>query len=122
MNDITNLPFQYDNQINNSDLSLKNVLKLNLKLNDINLEKDYCYVMVSRILSKNPKKEDGLPSIDHEILIDLEDVIQYKNYERIYEYIIMLEYSKKDFPILIKKINSIIKKYKKLLKKLIIFK
>ena len=32
MNDITNLTVQYDNQINNSDLSLKNVLKLNLKL------------------------------------------------------------------------------------------
>jgi hypothetical protein len=99
MNDITNLYVQYEDKINN-----------------IKPEIYYCYVMVSRLLSKNPNKEDGLPSIDHEILIDLEDVFQYKNYQQIYNYIIMLEYSKRNYPILIKKINSIIKKYKKFLK------
>ena len=93
-------------------------LNLDLKLpsNDIKPEITYCYVMVSRLLSKNSKKEDGLPSIDHEILIDLEDTIELKDYNRITQYIIMLEYSKRDFPNLIKKISSIIKKYKKLLK------
>ena len=92
-------------------------LDLKLALNDIKPEITYCYVMVSRLLSKNPKKEDGLPSIDHEILIDLEETIEINDYNRIMQYIIMLEYSKKDYPNLIKKINSIIKKYKKLLKK-----
>ena len=96
----------------------KDHLNLDLKLlsNDIKPEITYCYVMVSRLLSKNPKKEDGLPSIDHEILIDLEDAIELKDYFKISEYIIMLEYSKKDHPMLIDKINSIIIKYKKLLK------
>ena len=91
-------------------------LDLKLPLNDIKPEIIYCYVMVSRLLSKNSKKEDGLPSIDHEILIDLEDTIELKDYKKISQYIIMLEYSKRDFPNLIKKISSIIKKYKKLLK------
>ena len=91
-------------------------LDLKLPLNNRKPETYYNYVIISRLLSKNPKKEDGLPSIDHEILIDLEETIELNDYKRITQYIIMLEYSKRDYPILIKKISSIIKKYKKLLK------
>ena len=102
MNDIMDLIIEINDEIND---------KLN---NEIKDETYYCYVMVSRLLSKNLKKEDGLPSIDHEILIDLEETIEMKDYKRITYYIIMLEYSKRDYPILIKNINLIIKKYKKI--------
>ena len=38
-------------------------LDLKLPLNNIKPEIYYNYVIISRLLSKNPKKEDGLPSI-----------------------------------------------------------
>lgn len=80
-------------------------------MNFNNKNQNFDYVFVASVLNK--KSLNGIMSIDHEIIIDLEDAIQLKNYQRLYEYVIMMEYSKKDFPNLIPKINSIIKQIKK---------
>jgi len=70
------------------------------------LKEDFDYVFVASVLNK--KSLDGVFSIDHEIIFDLEDAIEFKDQQRLNEYIIMMEYSKKDFPHLIEKINLII--------------
>jgi len=75
-----------------------------------NQKEEFDYVFVASILNK--KSLNGVLLIDHEVIIDLEDAIELKNYQRLYEYVIMMEYSKKDFPNLIPKINSIIEKIK----------
>ena len=77
----------------------------------INLKEQFDYIFVASVLNKN-SYITGILSIDHEVIIDLEDAIEDKNSQKLYEYIIMMEYSKKDFPQLIKKINLIIEKIK----------
>ena len=79
----------------------------------INFKEQFDYVFVASILNKN-SYITGILSIDHEVIIDLEDAIEDKNSQKLYEYIIMMEYSKKDFPQLIQKINLIIEKIKTL--------
>jgi len=79
-------------------------------MNFNNKNQNFDYVFVASVLNK--KSLNGIMSIDHEIIIDLEDAIELKNYQRLYEYVIMMEYSKKDFPNLIPKINLIIKQIK----------
>ena len=80
---------------------------------NINIKEQFDYVFVSSILNKN-SYITGILSIDHEVIIDLEDAIKDKNSQKLYEYIIMMEYSKKDFPQLIQKINLIIENIKTL--------
>ena len=74
-------------------------------------KENFDYVFVASVLNK--KSLDGVFSIDHEIIFDLEDAIEFKDEQRLNEYIIMMEYSKKDFPHLIEKINLIIEKIAK---------
>ena len=80
---------------------------------NINIKEQFDYVFVSSILNKK-SYITGILSIDHEVIIDLEDAIKDKNSQKLYEYIIMMEYSKKDFPQLIQKINLIIENIKTL--------
>ena len=81
-------------------------------MNLVNLKpkpkEDFNYVFVASVLNK--KSLNGILSIDHEVIFDLEDAIEFKDEQRLNEYIIMMEYSKKDFPHLIEKINLIIEK------------
>ena len=85
-----------------------------MNMNIINFKEQFDYVFVASILNKKSCKINTILSIDHEVIIDLEDAIEDKNSQRLYEYIIMMEYSKKDFPQLIQKINSIIENIKTL--------